>query len=117
MAKKRGCGHHCPVCGSPALPLQGSSEWREGGRIEGDVPWRVQLGRIAHKCQDSKHRFDVDTNTTRLSLSTCTKLKQEAPSKAHLLGHHGNIHLKVVNQRHMLIAVMVCDPVNSGTAS
>jgi hypothetical protein len=58
--KKRGCDHHCPVCGSSALPLQGFSEWREGGRIEGDVPWRVKLGRIAHKCQDGKHRFDVD---------------------------------------------------------
>ena len=65
MVKKRCCGHHCPVCGGSALPLQGFSEWRDGGRIEGDVPWRIKLGRVAYKCQNGKHRFDIDTNTNR----------------------------------------------------
>jgi hypothetical protein len=60
MVKKRGCGHLCPVCGSTALPLAGFPTY---GLHKGDVPWRVKLGRMAHKCQDGKHRFDVDINT------------------------------------------------------
>jgi len=36
---------------------------REG---EHDVPWRVKLGRIAHKCRgEQQHRFDVDIETGR----------------------------------------------------
>jgi hypothetical protein len=81
MVKKRGCGHHCPVCGSSALPLQGFSEWREGGRIEGDVPWRFKLGRIAHKCQDGKHRFDVDINTNQGLPEYLYKIETGGPIK------------------------------------
>jgi hypothetical protein len=61
--KKRGCGHQCPVCGSSAVPLDGFPTYGPCKGREGDVPWRIKLGRIAHKCQNGKHRFDVDLNT------------------------------------------------------
>jgi hypothetical protein len=63
MVKKRGCEHRCPVCGSSALPLDGFPTYGPHKGQEVDVPWRVERGRIAHKCQDAKHRFDVDINT------------------------------------------------------
>ncbi len=64
MAKKRCCGHHCPVCGGSARPLHGFCK-DPACNCEGDVPWRVDLGRIAHKCHGGQHRFDVDSSTGR----------------------------------------------------
>jgi hypothetical protein len=60
--KKRCCGHHCPVCGGPARPLGGFCKKPECN-CEADVPWRIKLGRKAHKCYGEQHRFDVDTET------------------------------------------------------
>jgi hypothetical protein len=57
--KKKCCGHHCPVCGGPAHPLDRDPYC--GG--EADLPWRIKLGRVAHKCHGQQHRFDVDTKT------------------------------------------------------
>lgn len=53
--RKNRCEHKCPVCGGEAYPL--------GPGGEGDVPWRLKMGRIAHKCYGPAHRFDVDVQT------------------------------------------------------
>lgn len=64
--KKPCCGHHCPVCGAPARPLDGFSRIPGRCQDESDVPWRVKLGRIAHKCRgEQQHRFDVDIKSGR----------------------------------------------------
>lgn len=64
--KKPCCGHHCPVCGAPARPLDGFSRIPGCCQDESDVPWRVKLGRIAHKCRgEQQHRFDVDIKSGR----------------------------------------------------
>ena len=75
MGKRPCCGHHCPVCGGSALPLQGFPTYGPNRGQEGDVSWRVKLGRIAHKCQDAKHRFDVDVNTGKPLPDYLYKLK------------------------------------------
>ncbi len=65
MIKKRCCGHHCPVCGAPARPLGGFCK-DPACNCEGDSPWKIKLGRIAHKCRgEEQHRFDVDTKSGR----------------------------------------------------
>jgi hypothetical protein len=56
--EKRPCGHLCPVCGSSARPLNGYCDGAEA-----DMRWRIELGRIAHKCYGKHHRFDVDSGT------------------------------------------------------
>lgn len=60
----RCCGHHCPVCGSAARPLHGFCK-DPSCNCEADMPWRMKLGRTAHKCFGGQHRFDIDTETGR----------------------------------------------------
>jgi hypothetical protein len=61
--KRRCCGHHCPVCDAPARPLDGFCKSPKCN-CETDVPWRIKIGRIAHKCRgEEQHRFDVDTKS------------------------------------------------------
>jgi hypothetical protein len=88
MVKKRCCGHHCPVCGNPARPLEGWSRFRVEAtcRDAGDVPWRWELGRIAHKCYGAQHRFDVDINTDRALPEYLYKIEKGGPIKSALAG-------------------------------
>ena len=57
------CGHPCPVCGGEAYPLASHRPTTTCTGCEGDVPWRLKMGRIAHKCYGIGHRFDVDLQT------------------------------------------------------
>jgi len=81
MQKKRCCGHHCPVCGNPAHPLDGFGK-HPNGNCEADVPWRVKLGRIAHKCYGAQHRFDVDTKTGKPFPDYLYRLETGGPIKS-----------------------------------
>jgi hypothetical protein len=62
------CGARCPVCGNDSYPLARCRGRCEHGRPcnhEADLPWRLNLHRIAHKCIGNKHRFDVDSVSHR----------------------------------------------------
>jgi hypothetical protein len=60
---RRCCGHHCPVCGGHAWALTRCKD--PACNAEADVPWRLELGRVAHKCYGNQHRFDVEISTGR----------------------------------------------------
>jgi hypothetical protein len=85
MQKKRCCGHHCPVCGNPARPLSGFCK-DPNCNCEADVPWRIKLGRIAHKCYGGQHRFDVDSKTNQPLPEYLYKMKTGDPIKNALAG-------------------------------